>query len=123
MEFRLTDRNKPPRITSQTSQLRDHMAKPLPPAPGLQIAPESWQVQTAKARFSEVFRRARTEGPQRITKQGREGVVMVAEEQYQRLVGKARQPLNIVDFFRKSPLMGLKLDLKRDRSPARDVDL
>jgi len=50
-------------------------------------------------------------------------VVMVAEEQYERLVGRARQPANIVDFFRKSPLMGLKLDLKRDRSPARDIDL
>ena len=86
-------------------------------------AGESWQVQTAKARFSEVFRRARTEGPQRITKQGKDVVVMVAEEQYDRLVGKARQPGNIVDFFRQSPLMGLKLDLTRDRSPARDIDL
>jgi prevent-host-death family protein len=89
----------------------------------LKTPPESWQVQTAKARFSEVFRRARTEGPQRITKQGKEGVVMVAEEQYERLVGRARQPVNIVDFFRQSPLMGLKLDLTRDRSPARDIDL
>jgi len=47
----------------------------------------------------------------------------VAEEQYERLVGRARQPANIVDFFRQSPLMGLELDLKRDRSPVRDVDL
>jgi prevent-host-death family protein len=84
---------------------------------------ESWQIQTAKARFSEVFRRARAEGPQRITRQGKEGVVMVAEEQYERLVSKSRQPKNIVDFFRQSPLVGLKLNLKRDRSPARDIDL
>lgn len=101
---------------------RDRTVAPTQPA-GLKTVAESWQVQTAKARFSEVFRRARTEGPQRITKQGKEGVVMVAEEQYERLVGKARQPNNIVDFFRQSPLMGLKLDLTRDRSPARDVDL
>jgi antitoxin Phd len=92
-------------------------------APSLKAAQESWQVQTAKARFSEVFRRARTEGPQRITRQGKEGVVMVAEEQYERLVGKSRQPKNIVDFFQQSPMAGLDLDLKRDRSPARDVDL
>ena len=83
----------------------------------------SWQIQTAKARFSEVFRRARTDGPQLITRQGKEGVVMVAEEQYNRLVGKSHQPKNIVDFFRQSPLVGLELDLKRDRSPARDVKL
>ncbi|MGA2375326.1 MAG: type II toxin-antitoxin system Phd/YefM family antitoxin [Candidatus Sulfotelmatobacter sp.] len=86
-------------------------------------APESWQIQSAKARFSEVFRRARTEGPQRITRQGKESVVMVAQEQYDRLVGKSRQPKNIVDFFRQSPLVGLELNLKRDRSPARDLDL
>ena len=90
---------------------------------GKLLPPDAWQVQSAKARFSEVFRRARSEGPQRITRQGKEGVVMVAEEQYDRLVGKSRQPKNIVDFFRQSPLMGLKLKLKRDRSPARKVDL
>jgi antitoxin Phd len=83
----------------------------------------AWQVQNAKARFSELFRRARSEGPQRITRQGKDGVVMIAEEQYDRLVGKSRQPRNIVDFFRQSPLVGLEIDLERDRSPARDVDL
>ncbi len=88
-----------------------------------QVLSDSWQVQSAKARFSEVFRRARTHGPQRITRQGKDGVVMIAEEQYEQLVGKSRQPKNIVDFFRQSPLMGLKLNLKRDRSPARDIDL
>src|ERR1700740_634660 len=87
------------------------------------VLSDSWQIQSAKARFSEVFRRARSEGPQRITRQGKEGVVMVAEEQFNRLVGKARQPKNIVDFFRQSPLMGLKLDFRRDRSPARKIDL
>jgi prevent-host-death family protein len=84
---------------------------------------DSWQIQSAKARFSEVFQRARTEGPQRITRQGKEAVVMVAEEQYNRLVSKSRQPKDIVDFFQQSPLVGLDLDLKRDRSPARDTDL
>jgi antitoxin Phd len=83
----------------------------------------SWQVQTAKARFSEVFRRARLEGPQRITRQGRDGVVMVAEEEYDLLVGRSRQPASLVDFFRKSPLMGIDLDIDRDRGPARDVEL
>ncbi|MFZ0953549.1 MAG: type II toxin-antitoxin system Phd/YefM family antitoxin [Candidatus Sulfotelmatobacter sp.] len=91
--------------------------------PSSKTAQESWQIQSAKARFSEVFRRARTEGPQRITKQGKEGVVMVAEEQYDRLVGKTRQPKSLVQFFRQSPLVGIELDLKRDRTGARDIDL
>jgi antitoxin Phd len=93
------------------------------PGGGLVAAGESWQVQTAKARFSEVFRRARNQGPQRITRQGKEGVVMVAEEQYAQLVGKAHQPKNLVQFFRESPLVGAGLDLERSRDPERDIDL
>jgi antitoxin Phd len=89
----------------------------------LKTAGESWQVQSAKARFSEVFRRARTEGPQRITRQGKEGVVMVAEEQFERLICKSRQPKSLAQFFRQSPLTGVKLDFERDRSTARDIDL
>jgi antitoxin Phd len=83
----------------------------------------AWQVQTAKAQFSEVFRRARSEGPQRITKQGKEAVVMLAEEQYEKLLHKSRQPRSLVEFLRASPLVGVKLDLTRDKSPARDIDL
>ena len=48
---------------------------------------------------------------------------MVAEEQYQQLVGKSHQPKNLVQFFRQSPFVGVKLDLTRDRTNARDVDL
>lgn len=82
-----------------------------------------WQVQTAKARFSEVFRLARTEGPQRITRQGKDGVVMISDEQYERLKARSRQPRSIVQFFRESPLVGVELDLERDKDLGRDVDL
>lgn len=82
-----------------------------------------WQVQTAKAQFSEVFRRARTEGPQLITRQGREGVVMISGEQYEELTGRSHQPENLVDFFRQSPFVGVDLDLERQRDEGREVDL
>jgi len=84
---------------------------------------QDWQIQTAKARFSEVFRRARTDGPQRITRQGKEGVVMISDEQYEQLMVKSRQPKSIVQFFRESPLAGLDLDLERDQDAGRDVEL
>ena len=87
------------------------------------LAGDAWQVQSAKARFSEVFRRARTEGPQRITRQGKESVVMIAEEQFDKLVGKSHQPKSLVQFFRQSPLVGVKLDLRRDRGPGREIEL
>jgi prevent-host-death family protein len=82
-----------------------------------------WQIQTAKARLSEVFRLARTAGPQRITRQGKEGVVMISDEQYERLVTRSRQPKSLVQFFRESPLVGVKLDLNRNKDTGRDVEL
>jgi antitoxin Phd len=87
------------------------------------LGSRAWQIQTAKAQFSEVFRRARTEGPQRITRQGKEGVVMISDEQYDRLMVQSRQPKSIVQFFRESPLVGVELDLERDKDPGRDIDL
>jgi antitoxin Phd len=86
-------------------------------------ATATWQVQTAKARFSELFRRARTEGPQRITRQGKEGVVMIADEEYDRLVDKSKQPKSLLQFFRESPLVGLELDFERDPDQGRDIEL
>jgi prevent-host-death family protein len=83
----------------------------------------AWQIQAAKARFSEVFRLARTEGPQRITRQGKEGVVMISDEQYERLVVKSRQPKSLVQFFRESPLVGVELDLARDKDNGRDIEV
>jgi antitoxin Phd len=84
---------------------------------------QPWQIQTAKARFSEVFRLARTEGPQRITRQGKEGVVLISDEQYGRLTGKSHQPKSIVQFFRESPLVGVDLKLKRNKDTGRDIEL
>jgi antitoxin Phd len=84
---------------------------------------QAWQLQMAKAKFSEVFRLARTEGPQRITRQGKDGVVMISDEQYDRLIAKSRQSKSIVQFFRDSPLAGIKLDLERDPDPGRDIEL
>jgi len=46
--------------------------------------PRKWQLQTAKAQFSEVFRRARTEGPQHVTKAGKEEVVILSKEDFEK---------------------------------------
>jgi prevent-host-death family protein len=91
-----------------------------------QEAPPSrstWQLQDAKARFSELFRLARTEGPQLITRQGKDAVVMLPVEQFEQLMHRSRQPKSLVQFFRESPLVGVNLDLKRDKDPGRDIRL
>ena len=86
---------------------------------GRTIVGGSWQLQTAKARLSELFRRARSEAPQRITRQGKEAVVMIADEQFEQLLGRVHQPLSLVEFFRKSPLVGVELDWERAKDEGR----
>ena len=48
---------------------------------------------------------------------------MISDEQYQQLVGKAHQPRNLLQFFRESPLVGIELDLERDKDEGRDIEL
>jgi prevent-host-death family protein len=64
-----------------------------------------------------LFRLARTEGPQRITRHGKEGVVMISDEQYDRLMVKSRQPKSIAQFFRDSPLAGVESRLRARQGP------
>ncbi|MGZ4732343.1 MAG: type II toxin-antitoxin system Phd/YefM family antitoxin [Terriglobales bacterium] len=82
-----------------------------------------WQLQTAKARFSELFRRARTEGPQYVTRQGKEAVVVVPAEEFERLTARTRQPRSLVEFFAASPLAEADLDLNRKADYGRKVTL
>lgn len=80
-----------------------------------------WQVQEAKNRFSEVVEDALKEGPQVITKRGKETAVVLSYEDYRRM---ALSQNKLSEFFRESPLVGVDLDLTRDTSPDRgDVDL
>jgi prevent-host-death family protein len=79
-----------------------------------------WALQDAKARFSEVVRKAKTEGPQRITVHGREEVVVVSVEEYQR-VKDERTGAALVKMLQESPLGDIDLDRPRTRSRVRSV--
>lgn len=48
---------------------------------------------------------------------------MIADEQFEQLLGRAHQPSSLVQFFRKSPLVGVELDLERAKDEGRDVEL
>ena len=80
-----------------------------------------WQLQEAKNRLSEVVRKASDEGPQVITLRGDDAVVVVAADEYARLTRKPKGTL--VEFFRKSPLGTVALDLARSRDTGRRVEL
>jgi prevent-host-death family protein len=81
---------------------------------------DRWQLQEAKNRLSEVVKKAREDGPQIITVHGTEAVVVVGADQYRKL---SKRKGTLVDFFRRSPLFGIELDIARSKDTGRDVDL
>ena len=50
-------------------------------------------------------------------------MVVIPVEQFRQLALRYRQPKSLVQFFRDSPLVGLELDLERDKDTGRDIDL
>jgi prevent-host-death family protein len=79
----------------------------------------TWQLQEAKSRFSEVVDLTLTEGPQMVTRRGAEAVVILAAEDYRRLVGDAP---NLIDHLLNAP-RGEALVITRSKEPIRDLDL
>lgn len=82
--------------------------------------PISWKLEDAKARFSELVRRARAEGPQAVTVRGRRAVVIVGAEDYERLAAPPPQ-LPFVAFLESLHMPGL--DLEREPDVGREVEL
>ena len=78
----------------------------------------TWKLAEAKNRLTEVVNRALTEGPQAITRRN-DTVVVISAETYAELTGK--RP-SFKDFLMTGPSLE-GLDLERDRSPVRDVEL
>jgi antitoxin Phd len=81
---------------------------------------KSWQLQEAKNRFSEVVEEALHHGPQTVTRHGEETVVVMSIKDYRQL---SEPKISLYEFLKNSPLRGLDLDLKRDKSLPRDVEL
>ena len=80
---------------------------------------QHWQMQTAKARFSELVKHAAQDGPQNITLHGRSVAVVVSRELFDQLSGNEQ---SLVDFMRASPLADREdIAFERDRSLPREV--
>ena len=76
-----------------------------------------WQLQTAKARFSELVQKATEEGPQTVTRRGKPAVVVVAAEEFERM--RERTP-TLKELLLECPLEGV--DLERERDYGRDIE-
>jgi prevent-host-death family protein len=82
---------------------------------------QSWQMQTAKARLSELVKYAAQKGPQAITLHGRDVAVVVSRELFDRISSNEQ---SLVDFMRASPLASHdEIAFERDRSLPRKLTL
>ena len=80
----------------------------------------TWQLQEAKGKFSEVVKRALSEGPQGITVRGEPVAVLISRAEYARLT---HPKPGFVDFMRRSPMAGLALEIERQPDLTREIAL
>jgi len=80
----------------------------------------NWSLAKAKDNFSEVVRRATTEGPQRITVHGEDSAVVLSTADYEQLRAPDT-PKTFKDWLRALNFDGV--DLSRDQTPTRDIEL
>jgi len=78
----------------------------------------AWQIQEAKAKFSELVQKAIDEGPQTVSRRGKDVAVVLSAEEYRRL---RKGQIDFKEFLTLLPLDGL--DLERSKDLPRDVDL
>ena len=81
-----------------------------------------WRLQDAKARFSELVRMARSDGPQHVTLHGRDAVVVVDADDFQRLEGDRTGQL-LIDALQASPHPEIEIEPRRSALPVRTVKL
>jgi len=84
--------------------------------------PASWRLQDAKARFSELVRLAHSDGPQHVTLHGRDAVVVIDAQEFQRLKGERTGQL-LIDALQASPHRDIAIAPRRSAMPVRDVTL
>jgi prevent-host-death family protein len=107
----MTRFKKPISSTSKSRASRSAKAKP-----------GYWVLQDAKARFSELVRRVRSEGPQHVTVHGRDEVVVIAAEEFHRLKGELTGKA-LIAAMQASPDREIDLAPERLVLPVRDVSL
>jgi prevent-host-death family protein len=87
-----------------------------------QVPADRWILQDAKARFSELVRRARSEGPQLVTVHGRDEVMVVAIDEFRRLKGEPTGAA-LIEALQVSPHRDIDLEPQRAAMPVRELDL
>lgn len=80
----------------------------------------TWQLQDAKSKFSQLVDKAMHNNPQFVTKHGNNAVVVMSFEDYK----KFTKPKNdLVSFLRNSPLVEANIEITRNNDLPRDIEL
>jgi prevent-host-death family protein len=70
--------------------------------------------------LSEVVEKARSQGPQLVTRRGKPAVVVISAEEYQALFTGGG---SVLDILLSAPQVGDELEIDRDRTFSREVEL
>ena len=81
----------------------------------------TWKLEEAKAKFSEVVRRAHDQGPQYVTVRGKRAVAIIDAAELDRLLPANPAVVPLVEFLERLYIEGL--DLTRERDLGRDISL
>jgi len=80
---------------------------------------KTWQLQEAKARFSELVNEVIEDGYHTITKNGHPVVVVISQEEFEKIQSPEK---SLSEFLLKSPFSQSELDIQRDKDPGREFD-
>ena len=81
---------------------------------------KKWQLQEAKNKFSNLVEIVKNEGPQLITKNGKDAAVILSADEYKKLI---KPKINLVEFIQQSPLKGVKIDITRNKTLSRNIHI
>jgi prevent-host-death family protein len=107
-------------VKSSPTKLTKPRRRPRNPKAGPKAG--QWLLQDAKARFSELVRRVRSEGPQRVTVHGRDEVVVISAEEFRRLKGDLTGKA-LIAAMQASPHRDIDIEPRRTPMPVREVSL
>lgn len=105
-------------LRGMTRILKSSRARPAKPRRRPRPKSGRWLLQDAKARFSELVRRVRSEGPQRVAVHGRDEVVVISAEEFRRLRGEPTGEA-LIAAMQASPHRDIDLEPKRAMMPVR----
>ncbi|MCD6401227.1 MAG: type II toxin-antitoxin system Phd/YefM family antitoxin [Anaerolineales bacterium] len=102
------------------SCILDRLDRIIKTSIGVAMIENHWQLQYAKNKFSNLVEKAQHNGPQIVTKYGKDAVVVLSIDEYKKLI---EPKINLIKFFQSSPLAKENLDFTRSKETPRDIEL